>query len=502
MRSRVVLRTVAILFVVPWLISFSLIPAGGLLAKVLGNGPQTPASVRFAVVGDYGWQGQPEADVSSLIHSWNPDMVITTGDNNYDSGAASTIDQNIGQYYHDYIYPYTGGYGSGAPFNQFFPTLGNHDWDTTGAAPYLSYFTLPGNERYYDYVQGPVHFFVVDSDPREPDGITSSSTQGLWLQGRLAAATEPWKLVYFHHPPYSSGSSHGNTPALQWPFQAWGATAVLSGHEHNYERIIINNFPYFVDGLGGRSIYGFGAPIAGSVVRYNANYGAMLVDASSSSITFKFYARPIPGTLIDTYTINAPTATPTSTPSPTWTATQTPIPIATDTPIPAPMLVGHVTWQGRSAQPSTLQQLPITLSLKSETTEVNYANQTTGADGTFTVSTQGLAPGSYSWRVKGAKYLANSGSVTLSAVQAGIAPQSPLVSAEMGLMLVGDCNNDNSISVADFNILKGSFGKSVGDPGYDDRAEFTGDNAVSISDFSLLRGNFAMSGAPPIRPHN
>ena len=31
--------------------------------------------------------------------------------------------------------------------------------------------TLPGNERYYDFVQGPVHFFVIDSDQNEPDGF-------------------------------------------------------------------------------------------------------------------------------------------------------------------------------------------------------------------------------------------------------------------------------------------------------------------------------------------
>ncbi|MEJ7731932.1 MAG: hypothetical protein WKG00_22320 [Polyangiaceae bacterium] len=40
-------------------------------------------------------------------------------------------------------------------------------------------------------VRGPVHFFFVDSDPHEPDGITADSTQGQWLQGRLATSTSP-----------------------------------------------------------------------------------------------------------------------------------------------------------------------------------------------------------------------------------------------------------------------------------------------------------------------
>src|SRR4051812_20118018 len=90
-------------------------------------------SVHFAIVGDYGTTSATELAVANLIHAWTPDFIITTGDNNYPDGAASTIDTNIGQYYHDFIYPYTGSYGQGAPFNKFFPALGNHDWNTTNA---------------------------------------------------------------------------------------------------------------------------------------------------------------------------------------------------------------------------------------------------------------------------------------------------------------------------------------------------------------------------------
>lgn len=189
-----------------------------------------PASVRFAAIGDFGRAGQAARDVANLVKSWKPDFVITLGDNNYPRGAASTIDENIGQYYHDFIHPYRGRYGAGAAANQFFPSLGNHDWRAAGARPYLDYFTLPGNERYYDVSRGPVHFFAIDSDDQEPDGATSDSAQAVWLQRRLAAATEHWKLVYFHHPPYSSGR-HGSTPRMRWPIRKWGATAVLSGHD-------------------------------------------------------------------------------------------------------------------------------------------------------------------------------------------------------------------------------------------------------------------------------
>jgi tartrate-resistant acid phosphatase type 5 len=249
-----------------------------------------PVVIRFAVIGDYGGGGQPEADVASLVKSWEPEFIITTGDNNYPSGAEETIDQNIGQFFHEFIAPYSGKYGEGASENQFFPSLGNHDWDTLGAQPYLEYFTLPGNERYYQFVRGPVHFFALDSDSREPDGVGASSPQATWLQEQLADSTSPWKIVYFHQAPYSSGL-HGPVNWMRWPFAEWGVDFVLSGHNHTYERLHRNGVIYFVNGLGGGSIYPFPGVEEGSQVRYNEDYGAMLVEAADSSIRFQFITR-------------------------------------------------------------------------------------------------------------------------------------------------------------------------------------------------------------------
>ncbi|MCJ7823943.1 MAG: metallophosphoesterase [Anaerolineales bacterium] len=258
-----------------------------------------PTSVTFAVIGDYGTTSAAAAEVGALVASWNPDLVITTGDNNYPDGAASTIDDNIGQYYSEFIYPYTGSYTSSATENRFFPSLGNHDWHTVNAQPYLDYFTLQGNERYYDFVWGPVHFFALDSDVNEPEGISSTSTQAQWLQAALGASTVPWKVVYLHHAPFSSSDNHGSTTELQWPFETWGADAVLAGHDHTYERLTVSGIPYFVNGLGGMSIYDFGTPIAGSEVRYNGDYGAMLVVADETDITYQFINRS--GQVMDTY---------------------------------------------------------------------------------------------------------------------------------------------------------------------------------------------------------
>ena len=248
-------------------------------------------TVTFAAIGDYGKDSSGEQAVAEMINSWNVDFVITLGDNNYNSGAASTIDKNIGKHYQQYIYPYNGSYGNGSASksNRFWPSLGNHDWYASNAQPYLDYFTLPNNERYYDFVQGPVHFFVIDSDSKEPDGISQTSTQANWIKQKLAESSAPWKIVYMHHAPYSSGS-HGSNSSLQWPFEAWGASAVLAGHDHDFERLQIGNIPYFVNGLGGKSTYSFGSILSQSQYRYNSNHGAMLMQADEEQLNFKFYA--------------------------------------------------------------------------------------------------------------------------------------------------------------------------------------------------------------------
>jgi len=61
---------------------------------------------RFAVIGDYGKAGVNEYNVSEMVRNWNPAFIITTGDNNYELGEASSMDSNIGQYYHQFICPY------------------------------------------------------------------------------------------------------------------------------------------------------------------------------------------------------------------------------------------------------------------------------------------------------------------------------------------------------------------------------------------------------------
>jgi len=261
-------------------------------------------TVRFAVIGDYG-NGSPQArDVALMIDSWNPHFITTVGDNNYGNGnfprgAAETIDQNIGRFFHAYISPYKGRYGPGATTNRFFPIPGHGDWDSPdGLQPYLDYFTLPGNERYYDFAWGPVHFFMLDTDEREPDGASATSIQGRWLERNLAQSGAPWKLVFTSHAPYSSHRVP-DVEYMRWPFRAWGADAVLSGFYHVYERLLVDGLPYFVNGAGGTWLSSFGEIDAHSQFRYREDFGAMLIDVTGTRITFRFVTRD--GRIVDEY---------------------------------------------------------------------------------------------------------------------------------------------------------------------------------------------------------
>jgi hypothetical protein len=272
----------------------------------------------FAVIGDYGEAGDPALQVAALLKSWNPEFILTTGDNNYESGGRNTLWENIGQYYCDFIYNPDApdslrceGKATLEGKNRFFPTLGNHDfYNPEDHRPYLDFFTLPGGEEYYDFTWGPVHFFALNSG-EEGNAVCCTSDQAEWLMQRLSTSTSPVRIVYFHHPPFSSGI-HGNTPAMQWPFEAWGVDAVISGHNHLYQRIQGREpdaIPYFVNGLGGR-VTRYRCednPIDSTQAQsicFDQNYGAMRVDVVASAVIFRFFSVDQPLTPRDEYRIS------------------------------------------------------------------------------------------------------------------------------------------------------------------------------------------------------
>ncbi len=295
------------------------------------------STLTFAAIGDYGVDNSTEAAVANMVSSWNPELIITLGDDYYieaEGEGSEKYDLSTGKYYCNFLKDITT-IGTFCPvgqasINRFFPSLGDHDYTEAGTTnnlptTYTDYFNLPGdgytsssnNERYYDFVSGLVHFFVLntnDGPGEEPDGVESDSVQAEWLRTQLEASTSTWNIVYTHAPPYSSGLTHGSSEYMQWPFAEWGADAVISGHDHVYERIMQDGIVYFVNGLGGASIAQFEAlPIEGSVFRYNAARGAQRITATDTFITFEFFSITNGGTLIDSYTI-----TPTTSYSTNW----------------------------------------------------------------------------------------------------------------------------------------------------------------------------------------
>ena len=253
--------------------------------------------LRFAAIGDFGSDSDGEVQVARLVKKWAPAFIITLGDNSYSNNDGNFLSRDVGKYYGDFI-------TSDLATNRFWPSLGNHDVDGPDrGSNYLGFFTLPqtpGQEWYYEFARGPVRFFVLNSaTSREGHGRRFTGGQGRWLKSALAAAKEPIKLVYFHHPPFSSGEEHGSDSEMWWPFKDWGATAVLAGHEHNYEHIVKRGFHYFVNGVGGAGIYDkWKTPkVAGSVRRYpdpalgevsDARHGAMLIEADETQVILRF----------------------------------------------------------------------------------------------------------------------------------------------------------------------------------------------------------------------
>lgn len=138
---------------------------------------------------------------------------------------------------------------------EFYPALGNHE---KNSPIFFEKFDLPNNERWYCVDLDPIHFVVLDSNAdTEP-----TSNQYLWLVDDLGNLPDHTKfvIVLFHHPPYSSGRHGGDEKGLinTWVpvFESRGVDLVFNGHDHNYERSLVNSVYYIVSGGGGAPLYG------------------------------------------------------------------------------------------------------------------------------------------------------------------------------------------------------------------------------------------------------
>jgi len=265
-------------------------------------------SLVFAVIGDYGKAGENEESVADMVKGWNPDFILTTGDNNYQYGEYATLHQNIGQYYCDYIFNFDApeeyqcqGRAMEEELNRFYPSPGNHDeLGPYDLEPYLNYFSLPGEELYYTFTWGDVAFYSINS-------LSSADmeAQASWLAGEIKRSRKAFQVVYFHHPPYSPGL-HGGTDRMKWEFAQWGVDVVLSGHDHIYSRMELQGqegLHYIVNGVGGKSLYSCDEDYAEEGVEllncFDDHFGAMRCSADSTRLVMEFYTIDDPDQPVD-----------------------------------------------------------------------------------------------------------------------------------------------------------------------------------------------------------
>ncbi len=175
----------------------------------------------------------------ATLHGRFPfEMVATVGDNLYGS-------QRPQDFRTKFEVPYKPLLDAGV---KFYASLGNHDGREQR---YYKLFNMDG-KLYYSYKapKQDVRFIALETTYLAP-------VQVKWLEEELKSSREEWKIVYFHHPLYSSGGTHGSDlklrETLEPLFVKYGVSVVFSGHDHIYERTLPQKgIQYFVTGSGGQ----------------------------------------------------------------------------------------------------------------------------------------------------------------------------------------------------------------------------------------------------------
>jgi calcineurin-like phosphoesterase family protein len=204
--------------------------------------PNKPNTLHFAVIGDNGTGDKPQYEIGEQMLAWYNrfqfPLVVMMGDNIYGSDRPQDFVKKFEA-------PYKALLDKGV---KFYASLGNHD---SREQRYYKNFNMDG-KLYYSFKapKEDVRFFALESTYMDPD-------QMKWIEQELKNAKEHWKIVFFHHPLYSSAGTHGSQlklrEALEPLFIQYGVSLVLNGHDHTYERIKPENgIQYFVEGSSGQ----------------------------------------------------------------------------------------------------------------------------------------------------------------------------------------------------------------------------------------------------------
>src|SRR5215216_5648708 len=239
--------------------------------------PKKAGSVKFAVIGYSGTGDKSQLAIANELASWRTrypiDFVVMMGDNLYGG-------EKVKDFAKKFEVPYKPLLGSGV---KFYAALGNHD----DAALQRNYkpFNMNG-ERFYTFKpQAGVRFFALDSNYVDKSQLE-------WLDKQLAASGSEWKIMFFHHPLYSSGETHGSAELqrglLEPLFLKYGVNVVLSGHEHFYERIKPQKgVAYFTIGSSAKLRKGDLAKTDLTAYGNDSNYTFMLMEIVGDELYFQ-----------------------------------------------------------------------------------------------------------------------------------------------------------------------------------------------------------------------
>lgn len=247
--------------------------------------PRVAGSLKFAVIGDNGTGEPPQYEVAQQMlssrASFPYDFVLMLGDNLYGS-------QKQRDFATKFERPYAPLLEAGV---HFYATLGNHDNPTNRS---YGPFNMAG-ERYYTFARAPAQFFILDTNLMDRPQLA-------WIDEALTRASEPWKIVYFHHPIYSDGDRHGSNVELRVILEPLlvrhGVDVVFSGHEHIYERTTPQQgITYFVEGSSGQLRKGGVTPSTLTAASFADDHTFMLVEITGDQLFFQTISRT--GRLVD-----------------------------------------------------------------------------------------------------------------------------------------------------------------------------------------------------------
>ena len=243
--------------------------------------------LRFAAIADNGF-GSPDqmAVAKSMWETYQQkpySFVLMAGDNIYSYGEIKLAKAYIEEPYAPLLKENV----------KFYAVLGNHDIiKTQNGLDQINYKPFNMSDRYYsfkkgDVNEGTVEFFAIDTNKNAEWDIELE-----WLDQQLAKSTAPWKIVYGHHPLYSSGR-HGSDPELAAKlapiFAKHKVPLYLCGHDHGYERFnSINGTIYIVNGGGGAPLYKFGKSAQTAFV--SSQFSFMTFDVYQDKIITKAIA--------------------------------------------------------------------------------------------------------------------------------------------------------------------------------------------------------------------